>query len=330
MVARVEGRPLPPKPAWKDFPSRLASCETEECVIELFPVEQKPPIGLEGCKPLDQRISKETFPEDLGLVCRARVARALAARRKQFPCKDLGSGNADFTIGQEQDFRLLAFNDLLSRQKLGPRGLSVSRGSGTLGGGTIQATYVLDRALRDSQGADQGQARVYFCMSGEPQRYHPYFFAWVRGGEPRADMPDQGRPEIAVMSEYIEEPPAKAHVAYQLGDWKSQAFRQYYELSDLDGDGVEDFVLVEQFNEGKGSRYELSSCLYRPKASDCSRLHSTVRFNGDAASSQATRWSQPLLAIDKRVLTISLKDDSNQERARARFRVAKGRLVQID
>lgn len=326
LVARVEGRQLPPKPAWGDFASRLASCKTSECVIELFPVDQRPPIDFGGCKPLDQHISSERFSEDLGLVCRVRVARAKATRRKQFPCKNLGGVNPDFTVN-EQRLRMQVLNDLVRQKHLDALGFPSKR-SVSANNFTIHASYVVDYPVSDRAGTAQGYARVYFCMSGEPERYHPYFFALVQRGERRADEPDQIPPDVPVLTEYIETPPAKRHVVYQLGEWDSKD-AVAYELSDLDGNGIQDLIVIDQHREAETTSYMLRACLFEPKVADCRKLQTTVRFAIDPASLTKLRWSTPLLSVEKGVVTVSLKDTPELQ-ARARFRVRKRQLQPID
>lgn len=332
VIARAGGSPPPPPPARdeRDFASRLKACETSRCVFDLLPIEQRAPIGFDGCRPLDGRVSIAGADDgvELGLFCRLRIARARAAHRKQAPCTDLGGPNPDYTVNH-QGLRLLVFNELVRGKHVKRRGW-VSSQQALGNNSTLHDSYVFDKGVVDRAGGSRALARAYFCMSGEPGRYYPYFFALLQAAPEGGGSGGAFSPQRTLAAEYIGTLPARPHVVYQLGNVEPGE-ASLYELADVNGDSVEDLVLLDERWEGATRHYGVRVCLYAPREEACRLLAAPVRLGRrDAGLGVELDTASPVLAVERRRVTVGFRRSDEPATVLARFRVKNRELLQVD
>ncbi len=236
----------------------LQNCKDESCLRTIVPYNSKSPPPLESCKVLDGKKSPGDFDEDLGVLCRLVISRAMAGQRSVEACSAKeGDPNPDWEMGLDQKALLQYYNKSLREASLGKKGVGALSGTSGTNNSTLHGTYVYDHQSREEAGANREVSfATYFCITASPQkRYTPYFSVLKIAGKPVEQNP-------------ITNPPKAEPVLFQL---PKTDFNTTYEFSDLNGDGNKDIVILDRdIFEGFG----LSVCLYKSGQASCQEIKS--------------------------------------------------------
>jgi len=309
--------PPPPAAVLRKQRSTLARCRDEACLFEHIPIASPPTFHAKACAVLETRkpSPRDGF-DDLALVCRMRIARARASFREQSPCGGEDQGNPDFDSSLREDARMQLYADLLSAKHLKARGLTPSLAGGG-GSFTLHDTHIYRVDLSTYE--EKVEAHAFFCISGEPKHYVPYFFSFKQ--EPRQKGATTQRHEV--IAEYVDRLPVRPpHVLFQLGDINMFKTARY-ELADVDGDRIADLVLLdERWND---PRYPLRVCLFTPQAEQCRMLEVDTRL--EPPEPQMTQLE---LAIDQgRITTRLVGPEGGAPLATAEYQVREGELQRL-
>ena len=227
------------------------SCTTGQCLGKAIPFDQKPSLSADDCKALDGKTSSSDFDEDLGLLCRLRVARALASFREQAPCINDGF-NPDWSISLKEPLRLRLLNDLAGAKHFETHGITVEPKGVGYNNSTIHGSYVYNRFFYDTQRAaiTYVSAATYFCRSGSPEHYVPFFFVLKINDGPDANQGNSAKLQTLAM-EYVETLPVEpAHAINQIGAMEVGIAFAGYDFGDVNADGKHDLVIIEaRFSE---------------------------------------------------------------------------------
>lgn len=294
--------------------SLLARCRDEACLFEHIPIASPPTFHAKACAVFETRKpSPSDGFDDLALVCRLRISRARASFRKQSPCGGDDRGNPDCDSSLREDARMQLYHDLLSAKHLKARGLTPPLAGG---GGSFTTHRTHSYRVNLSTHDERIEARAFFCISGEPKHYVPYFFSLKQ--EPRQRGAAAQRHEV--IAEYVDRlPVCPPHVLFQLGDINMLKTARY-ELPDVDGDRIDDLILLdERWND---PRYPLRVCLFTPRAEQCRMLEVDTRLEPPEP-----QMTQPKLASDQGgIITRLARPEGGAPLATAEYQVRGGEL----
>lgn len=231
----------------------LSGCSDESCLRSVIPYDAKSPPSLDSCKVLDGKKSKADFDEDLGALCRLRVSRAMASQRSTEPCTlKPGDINPDWKMDLSQKVLQKFYNEDLMRPVLQKFGVTELSDTGGVNNSTIHGSFVYDDQRQEVGGQKRSISfAAYYCIAQNPEHYSPYFWTFKINDK----IVDQG---------YVANPPKVEKVLLQ--DNPYTGFMDASQLSDVDGDGNKDNVMLEK-DIFKG--YRPLVCLYQPNKTEC-------------------------------------------------------------
>ncbi len=236
----------------------LQNCKDESCLRAAVPYNSKTPPSVESCKALDGKKSPGDFDEDLGVLCRLVISRAIASQRSVEAClAKEGDPNPDWEMDLDQKALLQYYNKTLREAALAKKGVGALSSTSGANNSTIHGSYVYDHQSREEAGAKREVSfATYFCITASPQKhYTPYFSVLKVSGKP-------------VEQNSIANPPKAEPVLFQL---PKTDFDAAYEFYDLNGDGNKDIVILNRdIFEGFG----LSACLYKAGQASCQEVKS--------------------------------------------------------
>jgi len=245
----------------------IGGCTTESCLLEHIPRGEKPTISMDACKVLDGKLEGD---DDLGMVCRLRIARALATFREQAPCITDEEMNPDWSISIEEPLRLREINERVAASHFSSHGITSERTDTTFNNSTIHSSYIFNTFFYDPNRSPRTyvSSATYFCRSGTPEHYVPFFYVLKINDGPAAEKGQGSSAVLRILAmEYVETLPVGAeHVLHQLG---GLAIREMtgYAVADVNGDGHEDVVVVDK--RWSDPKYPLRVCLFESKAEAC-------------------------------------------------------------
>jgi len=234
-------------------PPALDKCQNDTCLRRLVPYNSKTPPSLEACTSLDGRKVDDMFGEDLGVLCRLVISRAMAGQRAKEACiyKD-GDIAPDYNADLPTDL-LARYNELLVTPHIAKGTISTLPSFAGHNKSTIHGSYIYNRQTNEQQGQKRKVSfAAYFCITDKPLiHYTPYF----------AVLKIEDKP---IEQAYINDPPVLEPVFHQFAGAKNQL--EVSGVVDLNGDGNKDVVfLLHDFMDG----YSVNACLYQAGQPEC-------------------------------------------------------------
>jgi len=282
----------------------LSECKDEDCFYGLIPREQATSYTFDDCKNLDGKISDDVFETDLGMICRLVISRSQASFRKVDPCKNSDELNPDYEFHLNPEIGLQMYLVALQKQYLDKYG--VGQGAYSFGnkGSTLYGSYHQSMDSYEKEGNKRHyNFDTYFCLTGEPVRYTPYFYSL----EIYKDPNDPDTSEIKGM-DYIETPPVLDPIIDQFDNNKDGIKKLKDEgfsltgldkmensslIADLNGDGANDLLLV--FRKYVDSYYLPVLCLYDKNGNSCTLVEAKEFLSiPEKAKYSATTMITPL------------------------------------
>lgn len=230
----------------------LSQCKDESCLRKIVPYDSKNPPSVDSCRMLDGKKSKNDFDEDLGLICRLVVSRAIASYRTKEPCQNNTPQNPDWEMSLSQTVLLKTYNEMTSEAPLRKFSVSELSTSGGYNNSTIHGSYVFDRQTFEKEGQHrQVSFADYFCISASPKHYTPYFSVLKLNGR----IADQS---------YISNPPDVEPIFFQFPHLNPSP--DFFKFMDVNKDGKKDLVFLRRdFTRG----YTIGYCEYQADQSVC-------------------------------------------------------------
>lgn len=232
--------------------SALLKCNDESCLRQLIPYDMKNPPSFDVCKPLDGRVSKNDFDEDMGLLCRLVISRAKAGSRPKDACLNDSSANPDWEMNLSQPMLLRSYNETLTEPFLKKFNVGELIVGGSYNNSTIHGSYVYDQQTYEKTGMHREVSRAtYFCITSNPKHYTPYFSVLKLNKK------------VAEQT-YVSVPPEVNLIYYQFP--KLTPAPEALVFTDINKDGKDDLVFIRHdFMRG----YSLGYCLYQEGQPSC-------------------------------------------------------------
>ncbi len=248
---------------------------------------------------MDGKISKNDFDEDLGLLCRLVISRAMASHRAKEACRNDDSANPDWENNLSQSMLLSAYNEDLHKPLLKKYNVGSLSSVDGYNNSTIHGSYIYDRQTAEQAGMRRSiSMATYFCITANPKHYTPYFTVL------------KINKKIAEQS-YVSNPSEMEEIFYQFP--KLSPPPQAYKFLDFNQDGKKDLIVLrEDFTRG----YTIASCRYQQDQETC-----VLGIAKDYVKPDAM-FVEPKLVLDsdKQVTIQFFKDD--QKVAEASYEIS--------